>query len=97
MRRSTGTYSDGVDIDAFVAAHAARWGRLEELTARRRLTGPEADELVDGYQEVATHLSVVRSAAPDPALVSYLSSVLARARTRTTGTRTTAAASPSDP
>ena len=52
------------------------------------LSGPEADELVDGYQEVATHLSVVRSSAPDAALVAYLSSVLARARTRTTGTRT---------
>jgi uncharacterized membrane protein SpoIIM required for sporulation len=78
-----------VDIDAFVAAHGRRWHRLEELARRRRLTGAEADELVDGYQEVATHLSVVRSSAPDPGLVAYLSSVLARARTRTTGTRTT--------
>ena len=78
-----------MDIDAYVAAHAARWRRLEHLSRQRRLTGDEADELVDGYQEVATHLSVVRSAAPDPALVAYLSSVLAKARTRTTGTRTT--------
>ncbi len=78
-----------MDVDAFVTAHARRWQRLEQLTRRRRLTGPEADELVDGYQEVATHLSVVRSSAPDPGLVAYLSSVLARARTRTTGTRTT--------
>ena len=77
-----------VDIDAFVAAHAPRWRRLEQLSSRRSLSGPEADELVDGYQEVATHLSVVRSAAPDASLVAYLSSVLARARTRTTGTRT---------
>jgi uncharacterized membrane protein SpoIIM required for sporulation len=82
-------YPDRVDIDAFVAAHAGRWTRLEQLTKKRRLTGTEADELVDGYQEVATHLSVVRSSAPDAALVAYLSSVLARARTRTTGTRTT--------
>ena len=78
-----------VDIDAFVAVHAGRWSRLEQLSRRRRLSGEEADELVDGYQEVATHLSVVRSAAPDAALVAYLSTVLARARTRTTGTRTT--------
>ena len=77
-----------VDIDAFVAAHAPRWRRLEQLSRRRTLSGPEADELVDGYQEVATHLSVVRSSAPDAGLVAYLSSVLARARTRTTGTRT---------
>ena len=78
-----------MDIDAFVAAHSPRWQRLQQLSRRRTLTGREADELVDGYQEVATHLSVVRSSAPDAALVAYLSSVLAKARTRTTGTRTT--------
>ncbi|MEO5709775.1 MAG: stage II sporulation protein M [Nocardioidaceae bacterium] len=77
-----------MDIDAFVGAHAHRWHRLEQLSRRRSLSGREADELVDGYQEVATHLSVVRSSAPDAALVAYLSSILARARTRTTGTRT---------
>ena len=77
-----------MDVDAFVAAHGERWRRLEQLARRRTLTGAEADELVDGYQEVATHLSVVRSAAPDAALVAYLSSLLARARTRTTGSRT---------
>jgi uncharacterized membrane protein SpoIIM required for sporulation len=82
-------YAERVDIDAFVAAHSGRWARLDELSRRRRLSGPEADELVERYQEAATHLSVVRSSAPDPALVGYLSSVLARARTRTTGSRTT--------
>jgi uncharacterized membrane protein SpoIIM required for sporulation len=76
-----------VDVDAFIAAHSHRWSRLEQLSRRRRLSGKEADELVDGYQEVATHLSVVRSSAPDPTLVAYLSGVLARARSRTTGTR----------
>jgi uncharacterized membrane protein SpoIIM required for sporulation len=78
-----------VDIDAFVAAHAPQWQRLEALSRRRRLRGREADELVELYQASATHLSVIRSSAPDAALVAYLSSVLARARTRTTGTRTT--------
>jgi uncharacterized membrane protein SpoIIM required for sporulation len=78
-----------VDVDAFVAAHGERWSRLAALSRRRRLSGEEADELVEGYQEVATHLSVIRSSAPDAALVAYLSSLLARARTRTTGTRTT--------
>jgi len=78
-----------MDIDAYVATHAATWARLEQLARQRRLSGAEADELVTSYQAVATHLSVVRSAAPDAALVSYLSSVLARARGRTTGTRTT--------
>ena len=78
-----------MDIDAFVTAHAARWFRLQHLSRTSRLSGREADELVDAYQEVATHLSVMRSSAPDAGLVAYLSSVLAKARTRTTGTRTT--------
>jgi uncharacterized membrane protein SpoIIM required for sporulation len=45
----------------------------------------EADELVRLYQEVATHLSTVRSAAPDPVLVTRLSDLLQRARTRIAG------------
>ncbi|GHH78513.1 membrane protein [Promicromonospora soli] len=75
-----------VDIDAFTAVHAAEWDRLKELSSRRRLDGAESDELVRLYQSVATHLSTVRSAAPDPALVTSLSDVLNRARTRIAGT-----------
>jgi uncharacterized membrane protein SpoIIM required for sporulation len=78
-----------VDLDAYVAAHRGEWQRLDELVRRRRLDGAEADEILDRYQRVATHLSVVRSSAPDPALVTYLSSLLARARTRSAGSRTT--------
>ncbi|MFC7494711.1 MULTISPECIES: stage II sporulation protein M [unclassified Nocardioides] len=77
-----------MDLDAYVAAHLAEWRRLEELTRRRRHSGPEADELVELYQRVATHLSVVRTSAPDATLVAYLSSLLSRARNRATGTRT---------
>jgi uncharacterized membrane protein SpoIIM required for sporulation len=77
-----------VDLDAYVAAHAERWEQLRTLTRRRRLDGPASDELVDAYQQVATNLSVVRSAAPDPSLIGYLSSVLSHARTRASGTRT---------
>ncbi|MGI5187976.1 stage II sporulation protein M [Promicromonospora sp. CA-289599] len=75
-----------MDIDAFTAVHAAEWDRLKELSSRRRLDGAESDELVRLYQSVATHLSRVRSAAPDPALVTRLSDVLNRARTRIAGT-----------
>jgi uncharacterized membrane protein SpoIIM required for sporulation len=78
-----------VDLDAYVHAHAHEWRRLEELTRRRRLTGAESDELVDRYQQVATHLSVVRTSAPDASLVAYLSSILAKARTRSAGVRAT--------
>ncbi|HEX4813404.1 MAG TPA: stage II sporulation protein M [Nonomuraea sp.] len=84
-----------MDIDAYVARHGADWARLEQLLrghgrrARRR-TGAEVDELVTLYQRVATHLSVVRSASPDPALVARLSTLVARARAAVTGTETPA-------
>ncbi len=78
-----------MDLDAYVLAHRSQWLRLEELTAQRRLDGPGNDELIDLYQRVATHLSVVRTSAPDAALIAYLSSILARARLRTVGTRAT--------
>ena len=77
-----------VDLDAFVAAHRGDWERLEELARQRRLDGAEADEILDLYQRVATHLSLVRSTAPDPSLVTYLSRCSARARTKSAGTRT---------
>ena len=71
-----------VDIDAFVWSHQQDWDRLSELTRRRVLSGSEADELVRLYQRTATHLSVIRSTAPDPALISDLSMRVARARGR---------------
>lgn len=78
-----------MDIDAYVARHRGDWARLEELLrgrGRRALrTGTEVDELVMLYQRVATHLSVVRSASPDPALVARLSTLVARARSAVTG------------
>ena len=77
-----------MDLDAYVRTHQASWQRLEALSRRRPRSGAEADELVDLYQEVATHLSVIRSSAPDPGVVAYLSGLLAHARTRAAGTRT---------
>ena len=38
-------------------------GSSELVKRRRRLTGAEVDELVDLYQRVSTHLSMVRSAS----------------------------------
>jgi uncharacterized membrane protein SpoIIM required for sporulation len=76
-----------VDVDAFVAVHAAEWARLEELLRRSsKLSGAEAEELVALYQRTATHLSTVQSAAPDPALVGRLSALVARGRGAVTGT-----------
>jgi uncharacterized membrane protein SpoIIM required for sporulation len=75
-----------VELDAFVATHRAEWDRLHVLATRRgRLSGAEADELVELYQRTATHLSIVQSSAPDPALVSRLSALVAEGRAAVTG------------
>jgi uncharacterized membrane protein SpoIIM required for sporulation len=75
-----------VDVDAFVLAHRGSWDRLEWLVKKRRqITGAEVDELVELYQRVATHLSMLRSASSDSALVGRLSSLVARARAAVTG------------
>ena len=75
-----------MDVDAFVLAHRSTWDRLEALVKRRRrLTGAEVDELVDLYQRVSTHLSMVRSASTDALLIGRLSSLVARARSAVTG------------
>ncbi|MYS85498.1 stage II sporulation protein M [Embleya scabrispora] len=80
-----------MDVDVFVAVHRHEWQRLEQLTRRRRrLSGPEVDELVTLYRRTATHLSTIRSAAPDPVLVGRLSTLTARARSAVTAPRTPA-------
>ena len=77
-----------MDLDAYVAVHSPQWRRLEQLLDRasrpRRLSGREVDELVELYQRVATHLSVVQSAGRDPQLVARLSTLVARARAAVT-------------
>jgi uncharacterized membrane protein SpoIIM required for sporulation len=75
-----------VDVDAFVAAHSADWRRLDQLVQHsRKLTGAEIDEMVELYQRAGTHLSLIRSTSPDPALVGQLSARVARARAAVTG------------
>ena len=74
-----------MDLDAFSAVHGSTWQRLDTLASQRHLSGAESDELVRLYQEVATHLSTVRSVAPDPSVVSRLSDVLGRARAAIAG------------
>ncbi|MCD0451208.1 stage II sporulation protein M [Actinocorallia sp. API 0066] len=75
-----------MDVDAYAAAHNAEWLRLEYLINRAgKLRGAEIDELVELYQRAATHLSVVRSATPDPVLIGRLSSLVARGRAAVSG------------
>ena len=78
-----------MDVDAFVLTHRATWDRLDQLIKRRRsLSGAEVDELVELYQRVSTHLSMLRSASTigsDSLLIGWLSSLIARARSAVTG------------
>ncbi len=74
-----------MDVDAYVAAHRGEWVRLDALVKQRHLSGDEVDELVALYQRTTTHLSVVRSASPDPALVGRLTTLVSRARSAVTG------------
>lgn len=74
-----------MDIDAFSHAREDRWRRLEELSRRRSLSGQEADELTRLYQSTSGDLSALRSAAPEPGLVTRLSIMLAGARVWLTG------------
>ncbi|KUI05695.1 stage II sporulation protein M [Mycobacterium sp. IS-3022] len=74
-----------MDVDAFVLAHRRTWDRLEQLVKRRRrLTGAEVVELVDLYQRVSTHLSMLRAASADPVVVGRLSGLVAQARSAVT-------------
>ena len=75
-----------MDLDAYEAARADEWGRLDALSRGRRLTGPQADELVERYQAGATDLSVLRSTVGPSAVGDRLSLTLSRARLRFTGT-----------
>lgn len=76
-----------MDIDAFSAVHSAKWARLHALAHQGRLSGDEADELLKLYQAASSHLSLIRSVAPEGALSASLSATLAQARTRFTGAR----------
>lgn len=74
-----------MDLDAYVTEHGGEWRRLEQLSARRKLSAEEADELIALYQRTATHLSVIRSRSPDPALVARLSRMVLAGRSAITG------------
>ncbi|MDO5049845.1 MAG: stage II sporulation protein M [Actinomycetaceae bacterium] len=71
-----------MDLDAFVAANELSWRSLDFLTKKATLTASEARQLVELYERTSTHLSMIRSSAPDPTLVTSLSALLARARRR---------------
>jgi uncharacterized membrane protein SpoIIM required for sporulation len=71
-----------MDLDAFVTEHRGEWQRLQQLVRKpkRRLSPDEIDEMIALYHRTATHLSIVRSRSPDPAMVAWLSRVVLSAR-----------------
>ena len=74
-----------MDLDAYTAAHRAEWDRLAELGQRRRLSGAEADELIELYQSGATQLSAIKTTVGSTVQGDRLSVALSRARLRFTG------------
>lgn len=76
-----------MDVEAFVAVHGPEWDELDALLALRRPGVAESDRAVLLYQRAATHLSQVRSASPDPAVVARLNALVVRGRSRLTGVR----------
>ncbi len=74
-----------MDLDAYSAARRDDWDRLAQLSAQRRLSGPEADELIDRYQAAASDLSVIQTTAGSTKLGDFVSVQLSRARLRFTG------------
>lgn len=77
-----------MDLDAYSAAHRAEWDRLAVLAAQPRLTGREADELIDLYQASSAHLAELKSTIGETVQGEHISLALARARLRFTGTPT---------
>ena len=74
-----------MDLDALTAARRAEWARLDELSRRRRLTGPEVDELVDRYRAASADLADAKTSVGRSAQGDHISTMLARARLRLTG------------
>jgi Uncharacterized membrane protein len=75
-----------VDLDAYSAAHRAEWDRLALLARKRRLSGADADELIELYQSGSAHLAEITSTVGETVQGDHLSLALARARLRFTGT-----------
>ncbi|ALJ21287.1 stage II sporulation protein M [Microbacterium sp. No. 7] len=75
-----------MDLDALSAAREHEWSRLDELGRTRRLTGVEVDELVERYRAASADLADIKTSAGRSAWGDHLSTLIARARLRLTGT-----------
>ena len=75
-----------MDADALTAARRGEWARLDELSRLRRLGGAQADELVTRYRAASADLAELKTSAGRTPEGDYLSTLLARARLKLTGT-----------
>jgi uncharacterized membrane protein SpoIIM required for sporulation len=74
-----------MDLDAYSTAHRDEWNELARLGRQRRLSGADADSLIDHYQSGATELSAIKTTVGQSAEAERLSVWLSRARLRFTG------------
>ena len=75
-----------MDLDALATARRHEWERLDELGRTRRLTGNDVDELIERYRAASADLADIKTSAGRSAWGDHLSTLLARARLRLTGT-----------
>jgi uncharacterized membrane protein SpoIIM required for sporulation len=74
-----------MDLDAYSAAHREEWDELARLGKQRRLSGSDADSLIEHYQSGATQLSAIKTTSGQSVQGDRLSLWLSRARLRFTG------------
>lgn len=74
-----------MDADALSDARRGEWDRLHELS-RQRLDGDGVDELIVRYRAASADLAELKTSVGDSPQGAYVSSVLAKARMRLTGT-----------
>ena len=75
-----------VDADALAENRLPEWQRLHELSSKKTLDGVEIDELVARYRSASADLAELKSTVGDSVQGNYLSTVLAAARLKLTGT-----------
>ncbi|MGO1768885.1 MAG: stage II sporulation protein M [Microbacterium sp.] len=75
-----------MDLDALTAARREEWARLDALSRARGLDGPAVDEFVARYQSASADLADIKTSAGRTPQGDHVSTMLARARLRLTGT-----------
>ncbi|MBI4260272.1 MAG: stage II sporulation protein M [Actinobacteria bacterium] len=73
-----------MDLDTFLTKYGPEWRRLEAAiaggaSALARRSGPEIDDAIAHYLRASAHLAEAQTRYRDPALVAYLSGLVARA------------------